>query len=202
MSARSLKLFIVVASLVLASLSSAESGDKQPDRELAAELAASLTLVASEGRAFAGARDELARARLRNMQALENSMIRMQEGNEVDVRAWEVVGETYRVNLFKSVLGTTDDIATWRAATAERQAQQQRDLAAARSAVNLKTSQLSSAAASLAALAEPPASGEAMSELLKTTLAEFTASLGDESPKLKQGLTLADKVLEKALPTK
>ncbi len=202
MNVISLPVLFVFVSLALPSVLSAESGDKQPDRELAGELAAALTLVASESRAFASARDELARVRLLNMQTLENNMLWMQEGNDFDVRAWEVVGETYRVTLFNSVLETTNDIATRRAATAARQVQQQRDLTAAKSAVNLKTSQLSAAAGSLAALAEPPASGEAVSALVKTTLAQFTESLGEESPKLRQGLTLAEKVLDKVLPQK
>lgn len=129
------------------------------------------------------------------MQGLENNLLWIQEGNELDIRAWEVIGESYRVNLFQSVVDATDEIAARRASAVERQ-----NLAAVRSAVKLKTSQLLSAAGSLAALAKPPASGEAVSALVKTTLDQFVASLGEENEKLKQGLSLAGMVLDKTLP--
>lgn len=195
MKMKSFVLLAVFTAVVLSSNSFAES-TTTANRELAGQLSTAMVLVASEGRAFADARDQLTRTRLRNMQRLENNLLWIQEGNEFDVRAWEVTGEDYRVKLFQSVVDSTEEIATRRANAAERQ-----NLAVRGSAVNLKTSQLLSAAGSLATLAEPPARGEAVSALVKTTLSQFAASLGEENERLKQGLSLAGAVLNSTLPT-
>lgn len=195
MKIKSFILIVMLGVVVFTSNSFAESKG-EADRELAAQLSTAMVLVASEGRAFADARDQLTQARLRNMQRLENNLMWIREGNDFDVRTWEVIGESYRVKLFQSVVESSEEMATRRADSIGRQ-----DLAVRGSAVNLKTSQLLSAAGNLAALAEPPPSGEAVSALVKTTLDQFAASLGEENEKLKQGLSLAGAVLGATLPT-
>ena len=173
--------------------SEGRAGD--PDRELARELSAAVVLVGEEGGKFANARDALARSRLRNMQRLEDSTVRLGEANDLDIGAWQVIGEDYRLRLFQGVLDATEEIARQKAAAAERRAQQEQDLASAASAVEVRTSELTAAASSLAALGEPPASSKALATLVRGTLSQLSANLGKEDGKLKQGLDLADALL-------
>lgn len=185
MNIRSIVSWLVLLTL-LAPAAAPAGAKKQADRELARQLSASLVLVAKNGRAFAEGRDALARTRLFNIQTLEESLIRVQEANALDVRAWKVIGETYRVGLLEGVLDATAEIASQQAAKVARRAQQQADLAATRSAVSRNSSQLVAAAGSLAAMAEPPKSGKALSALLQTSLIEFAESLAEESAKLNE----------------
>jgi hypothetical protein len=165
------------------------------DRELARDLSAALVLVGEEGGKFADARDALARSRLRNMQRLEDSTVRLRESNDLDIGAWRVIGEDYRLRLFQGIVDATEEIAHQKAAAAERRTQQEQDLASAASAVEVRTSELTAAASSLAALGEAPASSEALATLVRGTLSQLSASLGEEDGKLKQGLDLADALL-------
>ncbi len=176
------------------------AGAKDADRELAEQLSASLALVADEGRNFVRARDALAQSRLRNMQRLEESLIRTQEGNALDVRAWRVIGAEYRVRLFEGVLAATDETAAQQTARMERRARQQAELASTRSAVRLRQAELLAAARSLAALSAPPPKGAAISTLLVDVLQEFGQSAGEGAEKAKQGAALAAGLLGKVLP--
>lgn len=182
---------------VLPSLSWAESKKTKADRELARELSAGIVLLSDEISNFADVRDQLAKNRVQNMQALENNLVWLQEGNDFDQRVWKVVGETYRLDLLQGVLDATDDLASRRKAAAERQAQQAQQLVATSSAINRRTSELGSASASLAALAEPPISGVAVAALIKGTLSQLASNIGDDKAKLKQGLEVATQLAGK-----
>lgn len=194
MQAKRLVPVLLLAAALLPLPTWAESKEVQADRELAQELSAALVVVSAEMRKFADIRDQLAKTRLRTLQGLENNLVWIQEGNDFDVRVWKVIGETYRGDLFQGVLDATDDLAARRKAAAERQTQQAQRLAATRSAVSRKTSELGSAAASLAALAEPPVSGQAVSALIQDTLSQLATRVGEESPKLQKGLELASQI--------
>lgn len=177
---------------------SAQAKGREADRELAAELSASLVLVANQARDFADARDQLARARLQTIHGLEENLVWLREGNDFELRTWKAIGETRRVELFEEVLAATEEIAARRQAAVERRALRERELAEAESAVARTTSQLTRASESLAALAEPPADGAALRGLVRSTLLELAESLGEGSPKLHQGLILAEQLLAAA----
>ena len=75
--------------------------------EAAKVLSANITLVVEEGKRFTDARDALAKARLRILQNLENSLIETEEGSALDLTAWQIIGADFRARLYEGVLEAT-----------------------------------------------------------------------------------------------
>lgn len=175
------------------------AADKQKaDRQLAAMLAERLGVVAAEGQRFAAARDALARARLRTSQRLEDNLISLEEAKALDLRAWEVIGASFRLRLFEQVIAATDEISRQHQERVERRREQERELAETRSAVDFRAAELRAAAKSLAALAEPPTRSDA-ADLFNQLALQLSGTTGAGADKADGGAILARKLTERVV---
>lgn len=176
---------------------SVAAGD--PAREFAELLSKQLVEVVKDGKKFASAREALAKARLRTMQSLEESLIRIQEANSLDRHAWKVVGADYRTQLFEGVIAATEEAARQHEDRQSRRERQRQELASFKSAVNLQAAELLAASKSLAALARPPSPVEAQT-LFLNALQQFSQSADQGAGKAQQGAALAARLLGRFLP--
>jgi len=151
-------------------------------------LSAQITLVAEEGKRFADARDVLAKARLRNMQYLENSLIETEEENAFDLTAWHIIGAEFRARLYEGVLAATKEASEQHMQQIQRREQQAKELAERKSAVAFQRAELIATAGNLATLAEKPSADENRARLFSFTKNILTDISKDSS----EGKTKAD----------
>jgi len=167
----------------------------------AAEIvSAQVTLVAEEGKRFALQRDSLAKARLRVMQDLENSASTIEQENDMDRMAWEVVCATFRTRLYEGTLAATQKAFERLTLQEQRRTAQEKALSETRSAVRFKQNELVAAAKELALLSQKPSAEENRERLRKFT-EEIVEKIKEETAegqdKAKKGEELAEETQKK-----
>ncbi len=168
-------------------------------QDAAKMLSAQVTLVAEKGKSVADGRDELAKARLRNMQMLENSLVETEEENSIDLHAWRVIGAEFRSDLFEGVMAATNDEANRHELRKQRRERQEKELAKRKSSVIFKQNELIDTAKGLASLSKKVNAREERARLLAFTekvLADIQVDTTDGSTHAEDGKKIAEKVLE------
>ncbi len=130
-------------------------------------VSAQLTLVAEEGKRFAQQRDSLAKSRLLVMQDLENSASVVELENDMDRMAWEIIGASFRTNLYEGTLKATQKEEKRLAQQRQRRTEQEKALADIRSAIRFKHDELVAAAKKLSLLSKAPSADERRKQLQK-----------------------------------
>ncbi|ACY33173.1 hypothetical protein [Comamonas thiooxydans] len=110
--------------------------------------------VSSSVESFQKQRDAIAAASLRNRQALEALAMQYEASSMATIAAWEIGGDTKRKELFTRVHTQADALARANEQRATRKAEQENELAKARSAVNANTAKLTEASIALIKLGE------------------------------------------------
>jgi hypothetical protein len=160
-------------------------------------LSAQITLVAEEGKRFADARDVLAKARLRNMQNLENSLIETEEENSLDLTAWHIIGAKFRATLYEGVLAATKEASDQHKQQIERREQQAKELAERKSAVAFQRAELIATAQNLSTIAEKPSADENRARLFsftKNILTQLSKDSSEGKSKIDSGNKLIEEV--------
>ncbi len=160
-------------------------------------LSAQITLVAEEGKRFADARDALAKARLRNMQYLENSLIETEEENALDLTAWHIIGAKFRAALYEGVLAATKQASEQQKQQIQRREKQAKELAELKSAVAFQRAELIATAENLATLAEKPSADENRARLFsftKNILTDISKDSSEGKSKVDAGKNLIEVV--------
>jgi hypothetical protein len=169
-------------------------------QDAAKMLSAQMTLVAEEGKRFADARNELAKARLRNMQMLENSLVEVEEENAIDLQAWRVVGAKFRTDLYEGVMAATKDEANRHQLRKQRRERQEKEIAKRKSAVKFKQNELIGASKNLAFLSQEVSPREERARLITFTeqvIEKIQTDSIEGTSKAKDGEGIVEKVLEK-----
>jgi len=99
-------------------------------------------------------RDAIASAALRNRQALETLAMEYEARSAAEVAVWEVIGDSKRKDLFTRVHTQANALTAANDQRAARKAEQETELAKARSAVNANTAKLAETSVSLIKLGE------------------------------------------------
>lgn len=136
-------------------------------------LSLNLTKVANDGAVFNASRDKLAKLRLQNLHYLQDSTNRVKQYNAEDLHAWQFAGETLRLELFNSLIATTQRTQSYRNQLTEIREQQQKQMAKQKSAIDFKNQELQKAAKLFAQLGEQPDT----KALIKQYLTFFRATL-------------------------
>ncbi len=160
-------------------------------------LSAHVTIVAEKGKRFADARDELAKARLRNLQMLENSLVEIEEENAIDLYAWRVVGAKFRMDLYEGIMVATNDESNRHLLRKQRRERQEKELAKRKSAVKFKQSEMIESAKKLTLLAEEKSLRDEIDRLRDFTqevLAEIEMESEDGKSNVEEGKNLAVKI--------
>jgi hypothetical protein len=154
----------------------------EPARNGARLVAAYVTKVKEEGERFADARELLAKARLRNAGLLEASAVRTEQEIEIDLRMWAIADtkvSAAKEELYGAIRKATERVGEQARELRVLREEQERAIAATRSAVKFRTEKLVESANALGQLAERPAIGDEIqfyADLVRT-VAEATKEL-------------------------
>lgn len=121
-------------------------------------------------------RDAIAVSSLRIRQALEALAMQYEASSAASIAVWEVGGDAKRKDLFTRVHTQADAMATANEQRAARRAEQQKELAKARSAVNANTAKLADTSVALIRLGEAKSAKDEASfylQFAKDTQAEI-----------------------------
>lgn len=99
-------------------------------------------------------RDAIAVSSLRNRQALEALAMQYEASSAAAIAVWEVGGDAKRKDLFTRVHTQADALAAANEQRAARKAEQEKEIAKARSAVNANTAKLAETSVALIKLGE------------------------------------------------
>src|SRR6266581_2353374 len=114
------------------------------------------TRVRLDAAAFAQARDSIAKARTRNMNALETAAFEAEREISVARSVWQISDNNARLWLFDDLRQATELVGAQQQQLEEMQNAQREALTAAHSGVKLREDKLTQAAKQLAKLADPP----------------------------------------------
>lgn len=121
-------------------------------------------------------RDSIAVSSLRNRQALEALAMQYEAISAASIAVWEVGGDAKRKDLFTRVHTHADALAAANEQRAARKAEQEKELAKARSAVNANTAKLAETSVALIKLGEAKSAKDEVSfylQFAKDTQAEI-----------------------------
>ncbi|UCF67764.1 MAG: hypothetical protein JSV80_00205 [Acidobacteriota bacterium] len=157
--------YVLTAAIVLSLASSAvpAAGESAAARDAARILASFAARVSEESRELAAFRDELLRARERNIGSLEQSALRVRQHSERRYQIWNATGQFDKAALFDLIGSLERSLTMHRDELDRRRAENEATRAAAKSALQSRQDRLAEAAKLLGQLAERPSLREQLS---------------------------------------
>jgi hypothetical protein len=128
----------------------------QSARNDARLLAALTQKVKTDGVAFTAFRDDLDRARQRNIDVLEENVLEVEQATRHVLDVWDLSADKKPLEFFTKVHAATDRYAQALKDMADLRARQAKEMAELRRGVEIRSSQLEETAKALARLAEAP----------------------------------------------
>jgi hypothetical protein len=128
----------------------------QAARDHARFLAALTEKVKAEGERFAATRQELDQARQRNMDVLEANALEAEQAAAHALQVWRIADSNREVEIYGQVRDAADSYSNALEEVTELRKRQEKDLAAVRTAVQIRSDDLAKASSALSQLAEAP----------------------------------------------
>lgn len=139
---------------ILAVLFIVGCGVPKEGRKTAEVLALYTTQVKVETESYSNSRTALTRARVANVDFLEQSATKVENENAIRLKVWELSGNGDCVKFIQKLTDVSDTVAKQEDSFATLQARQEAAIASLKSSVNIQSKQLDEAAKTLSALAK------------------------------------------------
>ena len=147
---------LILAVAVLTAAQFPVSAASKEERRIARLLAAYTNQVKASGEKFAASRDQLARARLSNINRLQLSATETENENGNTLRVWAIAGDSNRFGLFQGVLEATNEAVKQQIAIEILQREQEQNVKEATSKVRFQSKKLADTAKALGDVATKP----------------------------------------------